>query len=1154
MTGPSPPTPIQRWFFDRDLPEPGHFNQSTLLETDRPVDPAVLGRAVTALIEHHDALRSRFHRDHTGWTGHIDAPRAVETGPVGSAATVWLAGAIESPERVATQANRSLDPAIGPLFRVVLFDRPEGVRLLLLVAHHLVVDAVSWPIVIADLVTAYERAEAGSPTTRLAAKTTSFADWSRRLTELAGSAELASEAAYWDEVTEAGAALPRDGAGSNTVGDAREVRVSLDEEWTGRLLTELPGVFRTQVNDVLLAVLGVVLCSWARSGPVLVDVEGHGREDVGPDVDVSRTVGWFTSIYPVALAAGGDLGAVLRETKERLRRVPRRGLGFGLLRYLTGWTPRHGAQVSFNHLGHLFQASDGPAVERFRPASWSMGRTESDRGERAYLIEINSRIVGGRLEMVWTYGPHVHSQSTVERLAERYLAVMRDLVEACLRPDAGGYTPSDFPLSGLDQAGVDLVAARAGGPVDDVYPLTPLQAGMLFHTRLATEPGANWVQSGLLLEGGLDLDAFRRAWELVFDRFEVLRTAVVWDGVPAPLAVVHRLVPLPWEEHDLADRDEAARERAVADYLAADRARGADFTAPALVRLAVLRLAHDRHQVVWSYHHLLLDGWSLPIVVGELLGAYHALRAGERPRFASRRPFRDFVAWSAGQDLTAAEAYWRERLAGVTEPTALGVERDTGDRGQGIVQAPAVPDLVDFARRHRLTVNTVVQGAWAVLMSVYSGRSDVVFGVTSSGRGGQVAGMEAMVGLLMNTTPARVVVDRGAPVVEWLRALQEEQVAGRRFEHTPLPVIQACSGVPAGRQLFNALFVFENYPINDIPRHDTDPGALRMAVNHADDGREGATNVPLSVIASAARELNLILWYDRGRFDQATVERMAAHLATILTAIVADTGRRVGELTLLTAAERQRMLVDWNDSGTPVEITGAAPEVIAARAAAIPDAPAVIRGAHTVTYGALLTKANRLAHLLRDAGVGAETIVGLCLDDALDMVTAVLAVWQAGGAYLPLDPAYPPDRLAAMLADSGAAVLVGVGDTVDDLPVARTRTMLLDDPLVEATLPALPSTAPPGRVLPGQLAYVIYTSGSTGTPKGVQVTHGGLANLVAAQRPVFGVREGEVVLQFASFGFDASVWELVMALAAGAVLVPAGGGRGGPGPLPALVA
>ncbi|MEU8531458.1 condensation domain-containing protein, partial [Streptomyces sp. NPDC048629] len=415
---------------------------------------------------------------------------------------------------------------------------------------------------------------------------------------------------------------------------------------------------------------------WTGTGSVVVDVEGHGREDVGVDIDVSRTVGWFTSVHPVELTGvvDGDLGALLRRTKEYLRGVPRKGLGYGLLRHLTDWAPQGHAEVGFNYLGQSGRRPDtaGATTQdvsgvRFTPSGDPLGAAQSTEGERAHLIEVNSQVADGRLEMVWTYGAEVHDEATIAGLAERYVEVLGDLIEFCCRPETGGYTPSDFPLAPLDQAALDRIAAGVVTEIESIYPLSALQKGMLFHGQLSEDSGMYWVQNGLLLEGELDLDALKRAWELVFSRHEVLRSSVVWEGVTEPLAVVSRSVPLPLRVVDFAHLDEERRQEAYEEFLAEDWARGADFGAPTLVRLALVRLAEGRHQLVWSYHHLLLDGWSVPIVLGEVLEAYHAFRVGGRPEFGVRASFREFAAWVAGQDEGAAREYWSGRLAGFGE-------------------------------------------------------------------------------------------------------------------------------------------------------------------------------------------------------------------------------------------------------------------------------------------------------------------------------------------------------------------------------------------------------------------------------------------------------------------------------------------------------
>ncbi|KUM82354.1 non-ribosomal peptide synthetase, partial [Streptomyces pseudovenezuelae] len=1164
IVGDFPLTPVQRAYLDGEQSEPWHFNQSMVLDVSDEVDPEVLRVALHALVEQHDVLRSRFLREAGRWVG-----RTVAAEDADLLMTVDAVGEDEAfLDARATQVQASLDLGEGPLVRAALFERGERGGLLLLAVHHLVVDAVSWPVLLEDLTSAYEQAAAGQAVA-LPAKTTSFMRWAERLAELAATPELAEEAAYWRRTEAAGTALPRDHGGPNRNASVRNVRATLNSALTERLLREVPQAFRTQINDVLLSALGAVLTEWCAAPSVVVDVEGHGREDVGADVDVSRTVGWFTSVYPVVLSGpgDGDLGDLLRGTKEYLRAVPRKGLGYGLLRYLSDWAPASGpgAEVSFNYLGQSGPRTDPAGSDRprgFRPSGRSLGESRATEGTRTHLVEVNGQIVDGRLALEWTYSRDVHEEETVRRLAQRYIEVLTELIAYCCRPGVGGHTPSDFPLARLDQAGLDRIEAQLSTAVEDVHPLTAVQQGMLFHTHLATEPGMYWAQNGLLLEGELDLGALREAWELVFSRHEVLRTKVVWEGLPRPLAVVSRSVPLPLSLVDLAHLDEEAQRHAVAEHLEADWERGADFSEPTLVRIAVIRLADDRHQMVWSHHHLLLDGWSVPIVLSEVLDAYRALRAGDRPRLPARAPFRDFVAWVNGQDGEQAREYWRERLAGVTEATVLGVERATGLQGRDEYRVPlsapaAESRLAEFARRHRMTLNTVVQGAWSLVMALYAGSDDVVFGATSSGRGGQVDGMDDMVGLLISTTPVRVRVDRGMPVAQWLARLQDEQVQARQYEHTPLVTITETSQLPPGEALFTTVFAFENYPDQALVEGGgqayAEDDALRAGANYGRD----QSNYPLGVIASSARELVVRLSYDRAHFDEGTISRMAGHLGTVLEAIATDPDGTVGDLPLLTAAERDLLVHAWNDTRAPLPDVAGAHELVAARTVSTPDAVAVVAGDTSLTYDGLARRAARLAHRLRAMGVGAESVVALCLERGADLVVAVLAVWQAEAAYLPLDPDYPAERLRFMLTDSGASVLVGHEAVAAGLvaQAAPEAVLWLDDENTRAELATLPDTAPPVKALPDQLAYVIYTSGSTGRPKGAHLSHRGLVGLATAQRAALGTGPDDTVLAFAPFSFDASVWELVMALTAGATLVVARTPeRVDPGRLSALVA
>ncbi len=1050
-------TPIQHWFFTGDFGAAADFTQSVRIERAEPFDVDRLRTALAALVGHHDALRMRFTAD-----GQVNA----------AAEPAELLGAV-------------IDVAAGPLLTAELLD-PAVLRL---TVDHLVVDGVSWRILLEDLETAYERRP-------LPPKTTSFRDWANRFAARAGAGGFDDELPYWRAALDVDAALPVEGAADGTT---ETVTARLDAELTRALLQDVPGAYRTQVNDVLLAALGRVLARWTGRDRVVIDLEGHGREDLFDDVDLSRTVGWFTSMYPVALRIDDDWAALLKSVKEQLRAVPRRGVGFGALRYLTGTAPAVDAEIGFNYLG------------RFEGAAGSLDSAVGAGAGRAHLLDVVGRVEADSLELTWYYSPGVHAAGTVERLAAELVTALGEAVAHCAA--AGGRTPSDFPLAGLDQRQVDRIAGD-GRAVADIHPLTPMQAGMVFHGLSQQAQGVYFEQVTAVLDGVADPHALAGAWQHVVDRTPVLRGGVVWEGVADPLLVVRRDVRLPVTVLDWRDLDAA---EALRDLLARDRAEPFDLAAAPLLRVTLARLPGDAVQLLWTFHHVLLDGWSVFQVLSDVCTAYAALRDGAAPVLPNRRPFGDYVTWLGAQGQAGAEEYWRGELGDVTEPTPLPFDRAPAAAHEASSSVWAGHDLDEeqttrlaaFARRERLTVNAIVQGAWALLLARHSGAADVCFGATVSGRPAGLAGVDDITGIFINTLPVRVTVDPAAPAAGWLRDLQAAQAESRRFEHVPLTAVQGWSGVEGGRNLFDSIVVFENYPItaDDVAGHGV---RLRDL-----DARE-TTSYPLSVVASPGPRLSLGLGYDPALFDPATIERLAGQLAHVLGALAADPDRPLGTLDVLTAAERDQLLVAFNDTAHDVPSLTLT-QLVEAQVARTPDAVAVLAGAESLTYAELDARANRLARTLAARGAGPERIVALALPRSVEIVVAQLAVLKTGAAYLPIDPDYPAERIAFMIEDAAPVVVVtpaelAAFDDEDSGPFSRP----------------VPLTSP---------AYVIYTSGSTGVPKGVVVTHAGLASFSGAEVDHFDVRPGDRVLQFSSPSFDASVLELCMALPAGAALV-----------------
>src|SRR6185369_2533336 len=1008
-----------------------------------------------------------------------------------------------------------------------------------LIAHHLIVDFFSWRPLLQDLLTAWRQAEGGGPIS-LPTRTSSFKSWAEGLAALAGTPAVRAELPYWlDARGRPVSRLPVDfPAGRAARTRVRTVFALLDAETTRALLVEIPAASRLEVQDVLLTALVRALAPRLGRRVLAIDSEGYGR-DVLPGLDFERTVGWFVWMVPLLLDLTGaaDPGAELKAVKEHLRSLPNRGLGYGLLRYSSGdagieeqfrGLPEV-AEISFNYVGQLDRLavrSDG-----LRPAPESSGGSVAAGGVRPHLLEITVA-ADECLRAALTFSESLFRRETIESLGDDFLAEVRRLVEHCLATRLLACTPADFPLARVDQAMLDALVDRE---IEDLYPLTPLQQGMLFHCLYAPGEGLYVNQMVWELGGDLDLPAFAQAWQAVVDRLPALRTGFVWEGADRPLQRVHRKVEVPHEAHDwrgLSPEEVAAR---LEGFLTEDRRRGFELSRPPLMRLASMRTGEAEWIFVWSSHHLLYDGWCVPLIFRDVQSCYQALREGRAHRAPRPRPYREYIAWLAEQDQARGEAWWRERLASFSAPNQVGgllpaLAGGAGRRSEVQVSLkPAMTAaLAAAARRSRLTLSTLFQAAWALWLARASGDGDVVFGITVSGRPAELPGVESMVGLFVNTLPVRVRIAPDAPLLAWLGEIQEQAAEIRQLEATPLADIQRLSGVPAGQPLFETLLVFENHPVDPAVREPR--AGLRVRSMRVVE----KSSYPVALTVVPGDQLILTLVFDEARWETVAALRALEQLQTVLAALAESSAAlagRIADLPCLGAAERHQMMVEWNDSD-PAVPGPLAHERFAAQAARAPGATAVLCGSERLTYGELDLRSDRLARTLREQGVGPEVRVALCLGRSIELVVAILGVWKAGGAYVPLDPDYPAPRLALLLRDSRPALVLARADLADVLPphdLPDLRLDAMDD-----------GSGGHGAVEhgagAGNAAYLIYTSGSTGEPKGVVVEHRGLANLVAAQISAFALRPGSRVLQFASPSFDASVSEIATALCSGATL------------------
>ncbi len=1031
-------------------------------------------------------------------------------------------------------ARSRLNPAAGVMLSALWV---SSAGQLVLIVHHLAVDGVSWRILLEDLNIAWAQHHIGQPVALLAAGT-SFARWAELLAEHARQPQVVEQAQAWRQVAATPAALQ---PAVDTFATAGQLSVSLDAETTRMLLGEVPAAFHAGIHEILLIAFGLACAQFLGTGgaPIGIDVEGHGRqEELGADVDLSHTVGWFTTKYPVSLALGGlswaqvlageaALGAVIKDAKEQLRALPD-GLTYGVLRYLNPEVDLAGSDppIGFNYLGRLGGAAAEGSDDLWRLSQDGLSVTAAATAipmPLTHTVALNASTVdtdtGPHLHADWTWASSALDRAQVSRLGRLWFEALAGIC-AHVRGGGGGLTPSDIAPARLSQQQIDELQRQY--QIADILPLTPLQQGLLFHTRTAQGPDDDLyaVQLDITVTGALDQHRLRDAVHGVVNRHPNLaaRFCEQFDDpvqiIPADPAAGWRYVELGADGVDLDEQ--------IQRVCAAERAAVCEFADQPAFRVALIRTAADRHRIVLTVHHTVVDGWSLPILLQEIFASYHG------QRLPAAAPYRRFVTWLADRDVAAAHAAWREVLAGFDTPTLVGPPGRVGLGRRG-VESFRLPEqttraLSELARSHHTTVNTVLQGAWARLLASLTGQHDVAFGVAVSGRPAEVAGAESMVGLLINTVPVRANITAATTTADLLDQLQRAHNHTLEHQHLALSEIHRVTGRD---QLFDTLFVFENYPVDTAALVGVDGLAITEFSN-----RE-YNHYPLAMQVLPGSELGLRVEFDTDVFDAERIEPLIARFKRVLVAMAADPTRRLSSMDVLDAGEHAR--VDgWGNRAVLTQPASrvSIPVLFAEQVARTPEAVAISCEGRSMTYRELEEAANRLAHLLAGQGVGQGECVALLFSRSAEAIVAILAVLKTGAAYLPIDPALPMARIGFMVADAAPIAAITTTGLADRLHGCDLRVIDVNDPAVD-TQPSTALSAP----APEDIAYIIYTSGTTGVPKGVAVTHHNVPRLFDSLDAGLPSGPGQVWTQWHSYSFDVSVWEIFGALLHGGRLV-----------------
>ncbi|MCK4258178.1 MAG: amino acid adenylation domain-containing protein, partial [Halanaerobiales bacterium] len=1104
-------TPIQEWFFAQNLVKREYWNQTNLFKLPDDVDLELLERVFVKIISHHDALRMgyKFNNGVAQFNRRMDQIKfKLELIDLSQdLSDIKKSKILQISEEIQNELILEEDL----LLKATVFDLGNE-KILMLMIHHLVVDGVSWRILVEDI----EQLYVSNLEIKLPLKTTSFKEWSACLVEYAKE-ELNLK--YWyniDQTKLLFLANPLDN--ERYLRDHKKLTLELSSKETELLLTTANWVFGTNVNDILLTALTLAVSEGLQFDHFLVNLEGHGREEIIDQVDISRTVGWFTSAFPVYFANQSTLEKTLTHVKESLRRVPNKGINYGIGRFLQKDQKLQllNPEISFNYLGQFTDSA-----KNFLKRSDLEVKSIHPDNRHNFIIDINCLVINGLLKMSLSYNERFVDAQLMEKLKTTYLQKLQELIELCVKQTKKIYTPSDFGVENtLSETDLETIGQTVNLEKVKIYPLTSMQEGMLYHTIITEEGNAYYEQFCFYLNGQVDVAKFNRAWQEVVNRHEILRTKFVWQKVKNPVQIVLPEIEAEFSFHNIADMDAPEQAQYLENFKKEDLANRFDFNSDRLNRLTLLKLSPEKYLICWSLHHILLDGWSLPIVLGDLFKAYQAL-VNDTPLLPEPvAQFGSYLDWLKTRPVKKAETFWKQYLQDFTEPTLLPFVNKKQPKADivevGVKECTFAEDITqkinEFCKKYSITSNALIQAAWGLLLQKYNNTDLSCYGMTVSGRPAELKNVENIAGIFMNTLPIIIKSVEKQTIQDLLTKINMELVELRDFEYFSLAQIQKYTAHVD--KLFDSIVVFENYPISRTASGQDMDFTVEI------DSIFEMTNYDLTVSVGNSDNFFIRYTYNKASLNVEAVETISKHLSRLLDLMITEPTKELSRISIITDEERELILGQFNQTTVDYPKEKTIHRLFEEQVLKTPDNLALVYNDQKFTYKELNEKANQLARLLRARGVGPDNIVGLLLDRSPEMIIGILAIIKAGGAYLPIDINYPEDRIHFMLEDSKTRLLLTQKDMVDRIKYSGE---IIDITTSELYIGESTNLEDVNKAT--DLIYIMYTSGSTGKAKGVMIEHQNVNRLISNSNVLI-INETDRILQTGSLAFDASTFEI----------------------------
>ncbi|MGE7092947.1 amino acid adenylation domain-containing protein [Lysinibacillus sp. NPDC048646] len=1135
-------TPIQKWFFYQDLPNKNHFNMSQLYEVN--VDKKHLEIALQRVINNHDAFRIRFkkadegHKQYYKETKEKFTLQSLDMSNVNKdkQETIFAKKTLELQE--------DIDIYNGPLIKCIYFKRNTKEKdLLFVTAHHLIMDGISWRVFTEDLISEYNNLKEGMAPTLL--KTSTFKKWAEYLKEYAQSAQIKKEANYWLEgLTGKSGYIPTDYNKNNTRESADMISKVMSAKSTKILLSEVHKKYNTQINDILITALTSVMRNWTKNSNVLINLEGHGRENQSTFTDISRTIGWFTSIFPLEISTKGsfdnDLGAAIKSVKEQLRRVPQKGWSYGLARYLledekvqNALNSKQKAEISFNYMGRF---SNGTNENSITPSKYHVNSDRTNLGLREHLIEINCSVQDDQLIMNWTYSKNKHSFETIDKIASHYIDILEKLISHCKNKLVSENTPSDFPLATLNQSELESIEKIYQGNIEDIWNPSPMQEGMLYHTLYDEKKSMYYVQSCSELHGELDISLFNEAWNIVINKNDILRSHFIFENIKRPLLLVNKNTPFDIEVYDRTNYSIQENDEFYNNLIAIDREESIDLLRAPLMKIKLVNYNEYLTKMIWGYHHAIMDGWTYTLIINELMSIYKDLKRNQNYDKSKKPSYGNYLSWrNEKENQNKSKDFWSRELEGIMEPTLLNIEKTnkegnvhTNNSISLLLSTEESQKLYNSAKLRKVSLNTLCLGSWALVLSKYSKNHDIIFGVTGSGRSTEIINSENIVGLFINTLPIRIKVGNEAEIGLWLKSIQNKQWELREYEHSSLTDIKEWSDMENSSPLFNQIFVFENYPSINEDKEQKNELLMknRYSLEH--------TNYPMSITVKPGKQIEFEISYLESVYSEFSVRSILEHLKNAAVELSNAANSFLSDIKILSEEEKYKIINEFNHEIKLPENGCGIISIFEEAAKQNASNIAVRAGCQSINYQELEGKANLLAYSLISKGVKKNDLIGLSMNKSIDLIVGLLGILKAGAAYVPIDPTYPKQRIAHMINDSNIELIISNDEVINKLKIYQCNILTVDELTQENTSNKV---MPLPYIESSDVCYVNYTSGSTGKPKGVMITHGNLVNMYKSWKAAYKLTETNAHLQMANLSFDVFTGDWVRALCSGKKLV-----------------